>query len=632
MAEIKAANLAGYTNPQVQMPDLESSEIRRKQLSMQQGLHKYKIEALKVQKEQTQIGLKSQEWVANNQKLLFQASADATDVDSQYFNDPRKMADLMTDYKNKVGGNYKSFAEFVQMGKANEAKVNQRSLQVLREDYKSDKLYKRALNEKLKGMDPEMRNKLFTQVDDETYMSLANVYDVDKKYSWRDMVPDMIDDRIEPEVWGGGLAGSLAVGAGVVALVRKGKANEAKKLLEKTIGKVQNKGLAWQSKNPNQFKAFSRAQKELQEKFFKLNGKNKQTEAIAKKLFGTDNQKEYIKWRDGFGRGRGKNTTTRDKGFKRDNTRWQKNADGTYSKVAKGTGGANIPATTPDPSKYGRTDVPGGRSKAEQIKYDWMKKKGRILPSQEVGPYTGGGKPYGPAGGTKVPGGGTVHTGTAGNKPKLKLNPKQIQDAEFEVNKRIPKPKIPFQLRNLKYLEKTGQMSAQERGIMEGIIKKLQKNGGPITQKSILDAMLKNPNGKEIVEKVASGAIDPKKMFFGAGVATAMLGGYLGGSIGGKIGEMVGGEKGESIGNLMGTTTGTLGLMPALTVITQKVKEQGMKNVMAKVTTRLGAKTAAKLIAAGIFSGTTMGWGALVSAGFILSDIYAIYDILTEEE
>jgi uncharacterized membrane protein (DUF485 family) len=61
-----------------------------------------------------------------------------------------------------------------------------------------------------------------------------------------------------------------------------------------------------------------------------------------------------------------------------------------------------------------------------------------------------------------------------------------------------------------------------------------------------------------------------------------------------------------------------------------------MKKVMAKVTTRLGAKTAMKLIGAGVFSGVTsgptLGLSNLITAGFVLSDIYAIYDILTEEE
>jgi hypothetical protein len=644
MAEIKVANLPGYENPEPRLPDVEQSEIQRKQLAMQEGLHKYKMQALKTAKEQTDIGLRSQQWMADNMPLLYQATADATDVDSQYFNDPAKMAKLMTDYKNKVGGNYEVFGEFVAQGKANESKVNARSLMIMREDYDSERDYKRALNNKLKGMDPAMRNKLFSQVDDETYMALANIYDTDKDYTWRDSLPDALDD-ILPEsdaIVAGGVVTAGASLWGVAKLIKRGRMKDANKALNKITSKVNNKGLAWQSKNPNKFASYKKHQQELRRQFYEHNGgKNKETEKLAKKLFPYDNQQSYINWRDKkFGQ-KGDVTKEKIKNRKR-GPQMQQNADGTWSKVPKTPKGGtqNVPATTPDPKVHTRTDVPGGRTKAEQIKYEWMKKKGRLLPTSQVGPYTGGGRPYGGTGGrggggssVKTPGGQTVH----GVKPqgRKKLNPKQIQDAEFDSNKVIPKEKIPFQMKNIQYLEKTGQMSHQEANIMRDAIKKLQNEGGEITQKRLLDKVMVNPNGKGIVEKVASGAIDPKKMFFGAGVASAMLGGYLGGGIGGTIGSAFG-EKGEAIGDLVGTTAGAVGMMPAMQVITQKIKEQGMKKVMAKVTTRLGAKTAMKLIGAGVFSGVTsgptLGLSNLITAGFVLSDIYAIYDILTEEE
>lgn len=637
MAEIKAANLAGYINPKAPARDIEGSAIRQKQLAMQEQLHRYKMKAMQESMNQNDIKKKSDDWIARNSNLLYQAKANALDVDSQYFNDPNKMSELMADYKENVGGNYAAFSEFRKMGTANEARSNRRSLEVLREDYTSDKDYKRALNNKLKDMPEEMRNKLFSNLDDDSYMAVSNIYDVDKSYTWRDSLPDIIDENPLTTVG----IGSSALA--VMALYKRGKIKEGNELLKKSAGKVPTTmgSKKWMTKDADEYKRYQDYIRDTKKKFYDLNGDSPEAKKVADKIFNDKSKKGFNDWQAGQKGGRTStgDNTTKSAGKGGSGKGRQFNSEtGKWEKVSKK--GTSNTAMTFTGTGFSRTG--GSSSRASDIKYEWMKKQGRILGKNDsLGPVmpgnTGGpgfkkqqtGSYEPPTSNIKQADGSTL---TVQNNKKSKvLSKSQIEDAEFSASKKIPKSKMKLYEQNIRNLNRGGQMSDQEAKIIRDAMKKLSKGGATFSQGDVVEEIMKGPAGKDILEKVSSGAISSKLGIIGAGVAGAYLGGFLGGGVGSVFG-----KKGEAVGDIIGTTAGAVGIVPAVNLIVDKVKQQGVKNVMAKVTTRLGAKTAMKLMASGIFSGITsgptFGLSNLITAGFIASDVFAIYDILNEEE
>tara|TARA_X000001382_G_scaffold129584_1_gene121974 strand:+ start:8 stop:1606 length:1599 start_codon:yes stop_codon:yes gene_type:complete len=532
------------------------------------------------------------------------------------------------------------------MGAQNEARSNRRSLDIMREDYDSDNAYKKALNEQMKAMPEELRNKLFENLDDESYMAVSNIYDMDKSYTWRDSIPDIIDENM-PETAGAVGLGGVALTA--LALYKRGKGKEATELIKKNVGTSMG-SKKWMTKDPDAYKGFSSYIDDLKKSFYKENGSGKDAKKVADKLFDKNSKTQFNEWKRGgpsaqqnTTKGTGKGGGFKGKQFNPKAKRGDRGAaEGKWENVSKKARkpGTDLVWNGSDWVKSGPTTG----SRASDIKYEWMKKQGRILGKNDaVGPVmpgnTGGPgyKPRSQKTGPYEPPVSTVRDAqgnkiTVQNKPKKNLlSESQIQDAEFSASKKIPKSKLKLYEQNIKNMNRSGQMSDQEAKIMRDAMRKLGKNGKSFTQGDVVEEILKNPAGKDVIEKVSSGAINSKLGIIGAGVAGAYLGGYIGGGLGSVFG-----EKGEAVGDIVGTTAGAVGIVPAVNLIVDKVKKQGVKNVMAKITTRLGAKTAMKLMASGIFSGLTsgptFGLSNLITAGFIASDVYAIYDILNEEE
>ena len=184
MAEIKQARISGYLNPDMPEEDLQAKAIQRKQAAMQEAMGKYQIANLKEQSRVMGVNRKSEDWFNRNADMLYSQSSNPLVKESQKFSDPTKMADLYKKYQAEVGGNFAQFQQFVEVGKANEAKNNSRKLTMLIDEYGED--YPEIINKQLRAMEDGERNQLFSMLDDDTYSRLAELYDVDESYKLGD--------------------------------------------------------------------------------------------------------------------------------------------------------------------------------------------------------------------------------------------------------------------------------------------------------------------------------------------------------------------------------------------------------------------------------------------------------------
>ena len=176
MAEIRQARLAGYINPGLEEQDIQGDALKRKQASLTEALGKYQIANAKEQQRQLGINKKANDWFAANSDALFSNSSNPLDPNSMTFSDPEKISALYKRYREEVGGNYNTFNEYINMGKANEVRNNSRQLTMMLDEYDSDKDAREGINDILLGMDEGERNRLFSMLDDETYsLSLIHI-------------------------------------------------------------------------------------------------------------------------------------------------------------------------------------------------------------------------------------------------------------------------------------------------------------------------------------------------------------------------------------------------------------------------------------------------------------------------
>ena len=244
MAEIRQARLAGYINPGLEEQDIQGDALKRKQASLTEALGKYQIANAKEQQRQLGINKKANDWFAANSDALFSNSSNPLDPNSMTFSDPEKISALYKRYREEVGGNYNTFNEYINMGKANEVRNNSRQLTMMLDEYDSDKDAREGINDILLGMDEGERNRLFSMLDDETYSRLADIYDTDPD-SFLEKAVDLVTEN--PLIAGGTAAGLY----GAYRMLRRGRVDKIDDVFKAASkkGKKKRKGKKRTSKN-----------------------------------------------------------------------------------------------------------------------------------------------------------------------------------------------------------------------------------------------------------------------------------------------------------------------------------------------------------------------------------------------
>jgi polyhydroxyalkanoate synthesis regulator phasin len=196
----------------------------------------------------------------------------------------------------------------------------------------------------------------------------------------------------------------------------------------------------------------------------------------------------------------------------------------------------------------------------------------------------------------------------------------------LQVGRSLPVNKISSAIKEVAIKVKTGQMTKDEGlALIEGL-KKAAKSGKPINTEQLTFQFGKSPQGKSILSKIGSGA-----MKF---AVVPLVAGQIGKTIAGTAGDTVGGEKGERIGEITGGHFGFLAGNKVYNVMKNTISKKGWKWMLNRVISKGGPSLVARTIGkagVGAITGAT-GIGAVLSAGWLAADAYAIYQILQEAE
>ena len=178
-------------------------------------------------------------------------------------------------------------------------------------------------------------------------------------------------------------------------------------------------------------------------------------------------------------------------------------------------------------------------------------------------------------------------------------------------------------------------MNAQQAGDTKKAIKILERFNKKFPELNIVDDIVKGAPIKGT--KPSSILRNAKKLL------TSGAGGLAGGSVGymaaQKLGDALTGEENSKtgrIGGLVGGTAGAYAVPAMLKKVGSKINEKGaswaLKKVMEKGGPKLAAKFALKAGLSGFGTVASSGWGAAGAAAFLAADLYAISQILSEDE
>ena len=584
MAEIKQARISGYLNPDMPEEDLQAKAIQRKQAAMQEAMGKYQIANLKEQSRVMGVNRKSEDWFNRNADMLYSQSSNPLVKESQKFSDPTKMADLYKKYQAEVGGNFAQFQQFVEVGKANEAKNNSRKLTMLIDEYGED--YPEIINKQLRAMEDGERNQLFSMLDDDTYSRLAELYDVDESYK--------LGDWWENNYGKAGLTVGT-IGAAIYA-AKKGKFGAIKEVFggnvpSETIKKIANasswknhvkeSSKAWRNLNPNASKKeFAEWQKEI---LYGGKGESKAKDA----------------WKN-FSDSGGSGVSSSNKKFSADREakRIKNLKNRNIAPKMKGNVGLQVVPGQGVSSVLPPTVGRPYRMTAEQIRKRAIENNNELrrvkTPKSDV-KFTGG------------------------------------QQSLFdEADHVIPQRKLAMHKAQVKTMVATGEMSQKQGKIVDDAINSIVQKGERVTKKGLAKVISETQGGYSLLDKIANKEIKGWKLF-GYGIAGATMGGLTMGTIGGAIG----GDTGEEVGEIAGTAMGAEMAPRMLKQLQTLVKEKGSKHIMDKIMKKKGSAYLAGLMAKGalgsLFSVGTYGIGSAATGLFLAKDIYDIYNILKED-
>mgnify|MGYP003108452894 CR=1 FL=1 len=602
MAEIQQARIAGYLNPEIEMEDLQAKAIAKKESAMREALSKYQIANAKEQNRILNVNKKADAWMNRNADSLFNLDSNPLDKDSLRFSDPTKMAELYKQYQQEVGGNFQQFQQYVEFGKAQEAKNNSRKLTMLIDEYGEDA--PELINKQLRAMDDDYRNNLFSMLDEDTYSRLAEIYDVDESYA----VGDWWENNWKS------LTGGVAVAGAALYAVKKGRFGA----LNDIFGGKVDPGVAKSIANAGSWKQYV-----------------KETTKAWKRLHPNATKKEYEIWK--------KEVLFGKKGEKKARKMWE---DGTYAGTGKDSGGKRYGGTK---EKLEDRKVTKKAASYPTVKRGPKLKNPPAIPGTRIDPKTGRviGEGEHIRIGDPVSGPRSVEQirADAIRKHKVKRLQEGATDAEFstprssakansdivkKAQETIPENKINMHRAQIKTLVAQGKITGPQEKIINEALDDLIKSGGKITKGNLASAISQKQGGYALLDKIANNEIKGFKLF-GYGLAGALMGGATLGT----LGRAIGGDTGEEVGEIAGTAIGAEMAPRMLKQLQTLVKEKGSKHIMDKIVKKKGSAYLAKLIAKGalgsLFTASTYGAGSIITGAFLAKDVYDIYNILKED-
>lgn len=221
MAEIAPLNLTTVPfNPRASLPEEDFTTRLRKsrESALKNTLSKFQILNAQENYKNLQLQKKTDAFVNAHGDMLFDNKANALDPNSFKFASPEGRKDLLKLWRSEVGGNYQGFNAFLEMGTQGENKSAIRNLMAARENFRTDKQYKKWVNKTLQALPTEERERLFSMLGDDAYGLVSDLYDVD--YGWQGLAQET-QDIIEDHPFALGL-GATALGIGTLALGARG--------------------------------------------------------------------------------------------------------------------------------------------------------------------------------------------------------------------------------------------------------------------------------------------------------------------------------------------------------------------------------------------------------------------------
>ena len=603
MAEIRQARISGYLNPDLPEEDLQAKAIRKKQAAMQEAIGKFQIANLKEQQRVMGVNRKAEDWFNKNADKLYSQGSNPLDVESQYFSDASKMADLYKSYQAEVGGNYQTFQTYIEAGKANEAKNNSRQLTMMIDDYGEDA--PDEINKLLRAMPDGDRNRLFSMLDDDTYSRLNSMYDIDSNYT----AGDWWDEY--------GTTAKVVGGTGIVLsavyALKKGKTGPLKNIIGGTPDAATIKGIAnagsWKEHTDVITKQWKKLHPNATKKEFEAWQKDVlwggETEKIAKRNFnkyrpgGATPSKQPAKGMKDIPEAEVKRPVYSQKGKKFKGVPKGKQVAIYGQKYDPVTGRVVDPNMT-DPSMVGGS-VNKGRT-AQQVKDEFLQKRRSKQKLLEQ------------------------------NKSNVKFTGGKQQDFDFEKARKdvIPDSKLKLQKAQASTFLKQGAINKKQYDAIVQSIDEISEGGGRVTKGALMDAVSKKVGGQSLLDKIANKEIKGFKLF-----GAAMAGAMVSGTTFGAIGNVIGGETGQEVGEIAGTAIGAEMAPRMLNQLQELVKKKGAKHIMDKIIARKGSAYLAGLMAKGalgsLFTASTYGIGSVATGLFLAKDIYDIYNILKED-
>lgn len=241
MAEIAPLNLTTVPfNPRLSLPEEDMSTTIRKnrESALKNTLAKFQILTEKENFRNLQLQKKTDAFVNAHGELLFSNKANALDPNSFLFSSPEGRKDLLKQWRTEVGGNYAGFNAFLEMGSQGENRSALRNLHAAKENFRSDKKYRTWVNETLRDLSDEDRERLFSMLGDDVYGQVSDLYDVD--YGWQGLGRELQDVWEDNPLMIG--AGAAALGVGTTLLgARAIKARRLARLLTKSEKKTRKR-------------------------------------------------------------------------------------------------------------------------------------------------------------------------------------------------------------------------------------------------------------------------------------------------------------------------------------------------------------------------------------------------------
>ena len=242
MAEIAPLNLTTVPyNPKGALPeeDMSTTIRRNRETALKNALTKFQIVNAKENYSALQKQKRTDAFINKHGDMLFNNTSNALDPNSFNFSSPEGRQQLLKQWRAEVGGNYQGFNAFVEMGTAGEQKSAIRNLMAARENFRSDKQYKKWVNQQLHDLPDDERERLFSLLGDDAYGLVSDLYDLD--YGWQGL------GREAQDIWEDNpfmvTAGGAAL-TGITALLgaRGLKARRLAEKLRKTGKKRRKKG------------------------------------------------------------------------------------------------------------------------------------------------------------------------------------------------------------------------------------------------------------------------------------------------------------------------------------------------------------------------------------------------------